>query len=80
MVWPISQLSGLFRRSWIAPQEVRAEAWALGCRHRGRVVEGARSELSAPGLPARRAVLLKAVIRAQGALASQRASQGDGAA
>ena len=51
---------------WTPPQEVRAEAWALGGRHRGRVVEGARSELRAPGLPLRRALLLRAVIRAEG--------------
>ncbi len=62
-------LSGLLARissRWTAPQEVRAEAWALGGRHRGRVVEGARSELRAPGLPLRRALLLRAVIRAEG--------------
>ena len=61
-------LSGLLARissRWTAPHEVRAEAWALGGRHRGRVVEGARSELRAPGLPLRRALLLRAVIRAE---------------
>ena len=64
-----SVLSGLFRRfssRWVAPQDVRAEAWALGGRHRGRVVEGARAELKTPGLPFRRALLLRAVIRAEG--------------
>ncbi len=64
-----SLLSGLLARlssRWAPPQEVRAEAWALGGRHRGRVVEGARSELRAPGLPLRRALLLRAVIRAEG--------------
>ncbi len=62
-------LSGLLARissRWTLPQEVRAEAWALGGRHRGRVVEGARSELRVPGLPLRRALLLRAVIRAEG--------------
>jgi hypothetical protein len=51
------------RGQWIDPQEIRAETWALGGRHMGRVVEGAREELDAPGLPVRRIVLLKAVIR-----------------
>ena len=64
-----SVFSGLFRRissHWVPPQEVRAEAWALGGRHRGRVAEGARHELRTPGLPFRRALLLRAVIRAEG--------------
>jgi hypothetical protein len=52
------------RSAWVAPQEVRAEAWALGGRHRGRVLEGARLELAVSGLAVRRAVLLRAVIRA----------------
>jgi hypothetical protein len=63
-----SSLFGGLRSHWIAPQEIRAETWALGGRHFGRVLEGARSELSAPGLPVRRAILLKAVIRHQRAL------------
>jgi hypothetical protein len=50
---------------WIPQSEVRAEAWALGARHSGRVSEGARSELKAPGCSVRRAVLLKAVIRSE---------------
>ncbi|MDR3507523.1 MAG: hypothetical protein P4L64_06455 [Caulobacteraceae bacterium] len=45
------------------PPEVRPQAWGLGCRHGGRVLEGAREELNAPDITARRAVLLKAVIR-----------------
>lgn len=48
---------------WIPPAEVRAERWALGVRHGGRVVEGARAEGRAPGLSFRRSLLLKAVIR-----------------
>jgi hypothetical protein len=48
---------------WIPHAEVRAEMWAMGARHRGRVVEGAREEGRTPGLSFRRAVLLKAVIR-----------------
>jgi hypothetical protein len=51
----------------ISQSEVRAEAWALGSRHLGEVVAGARRELQSPGLSVRRAVLLKAVIRSQGA-------------
>jgi len=52
------------RSTWVAPQEVRAEAWALGGRHRGKVLEGARLELAESGLDVRRAILLRAVIRA----------------
>ena len=48
---------------WIPRAEVRAEAWAIGVRHRGQVVEGARLEGRADGLTFRRAILLKAVIR-----------------
>ncbi len=51
------------RAIWVPPQEVRAEAWALGGRHRGRVLEGARLELAASGLAVRRSILLRAVIR-----------------
>ena len=40
-----------------------AEAWALGGRHQGRVLEGARAEARAPDITFRRAILLKAVIR-----------------
>lgn len=48
---------------WIPRSEVRAEIWALGCRHGGEALQGARTELSAPGLSVRRKVLLKTVIR-----------------
>jgi hypothetical protein len=51
------------RSYWIPPSEVRAEIWALGARHQGRVLEGARLEGSAPGLGFRQAILLKAVVR-----------------
>ena len=52
-----------FRSRWISPSEVRLEAWALGGRHHGQVLEGARSELKTGGISIRRAVLLRAVIR-----------------
>jgi hypothetical protein len=51
--------------SFIPEAEVRAEAWALGGRHRGEVVEGARTELAAPGITSRRSMLLRAVIRSR---------------
>ena len=54
------------RARWIPESEIRAEAWALGSRHAGRVLEGARSELKGPGLSFRRAILLRAVIRSRG--------------
>lgn len=51
------------RSFWIPRQEVRAEIWALSGRHQGRVMEGARLEAKTPGITARRAVLLQAVLR-----------------
>ena len=48
----------------VSAREIRAEAFFLGNRHHGRIVEGARLELKTPDLPAHRAVLLRAVIRA----------------
>jgi len=60
----VSRLLEGVRSTWVPPQEVRAEAWALGSRHQGRVLEGARLELAASGLAVRRAILLRAVIRA----------------
>jgi hypothetical protein len=71
--WVSGLLEGV-RSSWVAPQEVRAEAWALGGRHQGRILEGARLELADGGLAVRRAILLRAVIRAY------KSSGGDGAA
>jgi len=52
-----------FRSQWVSPAEVRAETWALGCRHQGRVLEGAQTELKGSDLSVRRIVLLKAVVR-----------------
>lgn len=51
------------RSQWISPSEVRSEAWALGGRHQGRVLEGAQSELRTGGISVRRTILLRAVIR-----------------
>jgi hypothetical protein len=47
----------------ISAQEIRAEVFALGGRHRGEVLKGARFELDLPGLPHKRTLLLNAVIR-----------------
>ena len=63
---PLTEGFERLKALWIAPAEVRAEAWALGVRHGGRVVEGAREESREPGLTIRRAILLKAVIREHG--------------
>jgi hypothetical protein len=60
---PLTKVLARLAASWIAPAEVRAETWAIGARHGGRVVEGAREEGRAVGLTFRRAILLKAVIR-----------------
>jgi hypothetical protein len=61
-----SALLGLVQgiRSYgISPHEVRREALALGGRHLGEVMAGARKEIAEPGIAFRRAVLLRAVIR-----------------
>jgi hypothetical protein len=67
---PLQSIVARLRSYWISEQEIRAEAWALGGRHHGQVLEGARSESRAPGLSFRRAILLKAVIRSHLRLAS----------
>ncbi len=59
----MAELIKAVQSRWISPSEVRAEAWALGGRHHGEVLQGARAELTDAGITARRAVLLKAVIR-----------------
>ena len=53
------------RQGWVDPKEVRAEAWALGGRHQGHVIEGARREMLAPGVSVRRTILLRAVVRSE---------------
>ena len=47
----------------ITAREIRAETFFLGNRHKGRVAPGARLELQASDLSARRKALLRAVIR-----------------
>ena len=51
--------------------EIRAEAWALGGRHRGEVLEGARAELASGGNSPHRTALLKAVVKTQLAMATK---------
>jgi hypothetical protein len=53
------------RSHWIPPHEVRREALALGGRHRGEILQGARKEAALPDVPFRRAILLRAVIRGE---------------
>jgi hypothetical protein len=60
-VW--SQLLAAFGAQPISSQEVRAEAYFLGGRHKGEVAAGARAELRAANLSPRRAALLRAVLR-----------------
>ncbi len=67
------------RSFWIPVDEVRAETWALGTRHQGRVIAGARIEGADPTISFRRAILLKAVIRRQtGSAAGQAELTRDG--
>lgn len=63
---PLTGVLARLAALWIPLAEVRAEMWAIGVRHRGRVADGAREEARALGLSFRRAVLLKAVIREHG--------------
>lgn len=63
MTWFEALLAPLQARFAPPKDAIRREAWALGSRHQGEVVAGARAELKAPNLPIRRAVLLRAVIR-----------------
>ena len=64
-----ARIAGGLRQSRVDPQAIRAEVWALGGRHQGRVVEGARAEMRAPGVSPRRALLLRAVVKSQGSKA-----------
>jgi hypothetical protein len=58
----VGLLAGLFGPK-VSPSAVRAETFALGGRHLGEVLEGARIELSAPDVSPQKAALLRAVIR-----------------
>ena len=64
MTW-LLRLRAALRGPWATPEEVRRESWALGARHQGEVLDGARRELKATRLPLRRTLLLQAVIRTQ---------------
>jgi hypothetical protein len=59
---PISSLMSSLRAKVVSERQIRAEAWALGGRHHGEVVSGARLELKFPRIGLRRAILLRAVI------------------
>ena len=58
-------LVGWLRSFAVTKHQVRAEVFALGGRHLGQVLDGARTESRAPGISLQRAILLKAVIRSQ---------------
>lgn len=47
----------------VEDEDVRAEIWRLGERHRGWPLEGALKELADPGVVAARARLLRACVR-----------------
>ncbi len=55
----------------VSDREVRAETWALGGRYAGEVLRGARAELADREVSARRALVLRAVIRSQEQLAAR---------
>ena len=55
----MSRLTEWIGAHFISERAVRVEAWALGGRHLGDVLAGARLELAQPGIaPARRALLM----------------------
>jgi hypothetical protein len=63
----LSAITAFFQRFWGQPileADVRRESWALGSRHMGEVVLGARAELMEPKITWRRTLLLRAVIAA----------------
>jgi hypothetical protein len=60
---PLGSLITQLRAFGVPAPEIRAEMWALGTRHRGKVLEGARLEAGAPDVSPQRAILLAAVIR-----------------
>lgn len=62
-------LLGQFLSYRVLSHEIRREAFALGGRHLGQVLIGARLESQAPALSFQRAVLLRAVIRSESAKA-----------
>ena len=73
-VHPRARAPGVFVSAWsavlavfgvrrVSMRAVRAEAFFIGNRHKGRIREGAQQELRAPGLDPDRAALLRAVIR-----------------
>lgn len=68
---PRDMLLTLFGVRPVSLREIRAEAFFLGNRHKGQIVEGARKELRAAGLHPDRAALLRAVIRMAPSLAGQ---------
>lgn len=56
------KLPQLFRVAAIEPHRLRMEIFALGDRHQGDPLAGARLELDSPRLSAERRVLLRAVV------------------
>ncbi len=55
-------LADLFRPAAVAPARLRQEIFALGDRHQGDALSGARRELNEPGLTPERRSLLLAVV------------------
>jgi hypothetical protein len=55
-------LEDLFRSTAVAPGRLRQEIFALGDRHQGDALKGARRELDEPGLTRERRALLLAVV------------------
>ena len=58
----MSLFGKLFGES-ITTEQIRAEIWSLGARHRGEPLDGALRELAAPSLDPARAGLLRACVR-----------------
>jgi hypothetical protein len=58
----------------VLARDVKKETWALGGRHQGEVLLGARLESKATEVSLQRAALLKAVIRVEASAARARAA------
>lgn len=63
MAGMIARLTASLRSRFVGDRAIRAESWALGGRHLGDILVGAKLELGKADLPDAKRVLLLAVRR-----------------